>query len=62
MKYTIWIDLGNDLWHYEEATSLVEAIGIGDATNAADITHGDKCYRKVAAVWSKYTMEVIDND
>lgn len=60
MTYTIWIDLGNGLWDYENANSLVEAIAIGDATNAADIIHGDQVYRRVGDVWSSYTMVTID--
>lgn len=60
MTYIIWIDLGSGLWHYEEASTLIEAIQLGDATNAADIVHGDQCYRKVDTVWSSYTMVTID--
>lgn len=60
MTYIIWIDLGNDLWHYEEASTLIEAIGVGDAINAADIIHGEDCFRKVENVWSSYRMVTID--
>jgi hypothetical protein len=60
MTYTIWIDLGNGLWDYESANSLVEAIAIGDATNAADIIYGDQVYRRVGDAWSSYTMVTID--
>lgn len=58
--YIIWIDLGSGQWHYEEASTLIEAIGVGDATSAADIIHGEDCFRKVEGVWSSYRMVTIE--
>lgn len=49
--YTIWIDLGDGLRHYEQEPTLAAAFEVGIAMQAVDIMCEGKQYTRVGEVW-----------